>query len=123
MDDLSRVLAMAAVLGSGAIGGVFFAFSSFVMRALGRLPAEQGLAAMQSINVTVINPHFLGGFLGTAVISLAAILVAGLRWGESGATLYATGGALYVVGTFLVTMGRNVPLNTDLEKVGGWVEG
>lgn len=117
MDDLSRILAIVAALGSGAIGGVFFAFSSFVMRALGRLPVEQGLAAMQSINATVINPHFLGGFLGTAVISLAAIGVAGLRWGEPGATLHATGGALYFVGTFLVTMGRNVPLNTALDQV------
>jgi len=87
MDDLSRILALAGVLGTGVVGGVFFAFSSFVMRALGRLPAADGLAAMQSINVVVINPHFLGAFLGTAGISLAAIVVAGLRWGEAGSAL------------------------------------
>ncbi|MFQ5505661.1 MAG: DUF1772 domain-containing protein, partial [Planctomycetota bacterium] len=115
MDDLSRILV--AILGTGIIGGVFFAFSSFVMRALGRLPAAQGLAAMQSINVVVINPHFLGAFLGTAGISLAAIVVAGLRWGKAGAALDATAGVLYFVGTFLVTVLGNVPLNNALEKV------
>lgn len=117
MDDLSRILALAAVLGTGVIGGVFFAFSSFVMRALERLPAAHGLAAMQSINVVVINPHFLGAFLGTAGVSLAAIVVAGLRWGEAGAALHAIGGVLYFVGTFLVTGLGNVPLNHALEKV------
>jgi uncharacterized membrane protein len=117
LDDLSRILALAAVLGTGVICGVFFAFSSFVMRALGRLPTEQGLAAMQSINVVVINPHFLGTFLGTAGISLAVMVVSGLRWGEAGAALYAAGGLLYFVGTFLVTGLGNVPLNNSLEKV------
>jgi uncharacterized membrane protein len=39
-----------AALGSGLVGGVFFAFSTFVMRALARVPAAQGIAAMQSIN-------------------------------------------------------------------------
>ena len=117
MDDMSRILALAGVLGTGVIGGVFFAFSSFVMRALGRLPAGQGLAAMQSINVVVINPHFLGTFLGTAGVSLAAIVVAGLRWGEAGAGLYAAAGFLYLLGTFLVTGLGNVPLNNSLEKV------
>jgi uncharacterized membrane protein len=33
------------------VGGIFFAFSAFVMKALDRLPPAQGIAAMQSINV------------------------------------------------------------------------
>jgi uncharacterized membrane protein len=117
MDDLSRILALAGVLGTGVIGGVFFAFSSFVMGALGRLPDGQGAAAMQSINVVVLNASFLGTFVGTAVLSLAAVVVAGLRWGEPGAVFHAAGGVLYVVGTFIVTGTRNVPLNNALAKV------
>ena len=38
-----------ATVGSALIAGVFFAFSTFVITALSRLPAEQGVAAMQSI--------------------------------------------------------------------------
>ena len=52
------VLIFAAAIGSGLVAGIFFAFSSFVMAALGRLPSDHGIAAMNAINVTVINPMF-----------------------------------------------------------------
>ncbi|WP_010496926.1 hypothetical protein [Paenibacillus elgii] len=58
MGNLLFGLTYASALGSGLIAGLFFAFSTFVMSALARLPAEQGIAAMQSINVTVLNPLF-----------------------------------------------------------------
>jgi hypothetical protein len=47
-----------AAIGSGLVAGVFFAFSSFVMPALARIRPEHGIVAMQSINLTVINPGF-----------------------------------------------------------------
>ena len=55
MGGFTFVLTLLAALGSGLIGGVFFAFSAFVMKALARLRPDQGIAAMQSINVTVLN--------------------------------------------------------------------
>jgi uncharacterized membrane protein len=55
VDRLLFALTLFSALGCGLIGGVFFAFPSFVMNALARLPAAQGIAAMQSINVVVIN--------------------------------------------------------------------
>jgi uncharacterized membrane protein len=71
-------LSVATALGSGLVAGFFFAFSICVMRALGRLPPEQGIAAMQSINVVVLNPWFFTAFFGTAaacvVLGIAAIL-------------------------------------------------
>jgi uncharacterized membrane protein len=69
-----------AALGCGLIAGVFFAFSSFVMRALARLPASGGIAAMQSINVAVLNPVFLGTFAGTALACVLAMIGVLLRW-------------------------------------------
>jgi uncharacterized membrane protein len=53
-------LTLAAALGCALLGGLFFAFSNFVMKALMRIPAPSGIAAMQAINVTVLNPLFLG---------------------------------------------------------------
>ena len=50
-------VALAAAVGAGVNGGVFFAFSSFVMPALQRLPDAQGIAAMQSVNVTAVRPR------------------------------------------------------------------
>ena len=73
MDQLMPVIGTTALLGSALVGGVFFAFSSFVMKALSRLPAAEGIAAMQSINVVVLNPSFLGAFMGTAILSLGAV--------------------------------------------------
>ncbi len=59
------ILIIAAVLGSGLVAGIFFAFSTFVMRALGQLRENQGIAAMKAINVTVLNPWFFLAFFGT----------------------------------------------------------
>ena len=35
-----------AVLGCGLVAGIFFGFSTFIMRALGRLPPSEGIAAI-----------------------------------------------------------------------------
>ena len=115
MNDYSvRILVLLAALGSGLIAGVFFAFSSFVMGALGRLPPPQGIAAMQSINIVVINPIFMGVFLGTAAIAVALAIWAGTHWGEPRAMGVMIGAVCYVVGSLLVTLAFNVPLNNAL---------
>lgn len=115
MDRLVLLLTLAAALGSGLIAGTFFGFSSFVMRALERLPAAQGLAAMQSINVVVINPVFLGVFLGTAALCLGLGGVAVWQWSaRPGAGWLLAGALLYLIGTLGVTMVCNVPRNDDL---------
>jgi uncharacterized membrane protein len=114
VDQLFRALTIIAAIGCGLIGGVFFAFSTFVMRALARLPANEGIAAMQSINIVVINPLFLSVFMGTAAVCVVLIISSLLRWHDSGSVYLIVGGALYVIGTFLVTMIFNVPRNNAL---------
>jgi uncharacterized membrane protein len=106
-----------AALGCGLIAGAFFAFSSFVMTALSRLPPAQGIAAMQSINIVVINPVFLGVFLGTAVLCLAVLISAFVLGPIPGASYAVAGSVLYLAGTFLVTMAFNVPRNNGLAAV------
>ena len=113
LDSWTFLLALLCALGSGLIAGVFFAFSAFVMRALARLPPAQGIAAMQSINIVVLSPVFLGVFLGTAVLGGIAVVAALLRDAPGGAFALA-GGILYVAGTFGVTIAANVPWNDRL---------
>ncbi|MDP3329696.1 MAG: hypothetical protein Q8S60_15520, partial [Parvibaculum sp.] len=60
------LLTLLAALGSGIVAGIFYGFSSFIMGALGKLAPHEGIAAMQSINVVVINPAFFAAFFGTA---------------------------------------------------------
>jgi uncharacterized membrane protein len=114
MSSVTTVVGILAVLGAGLIAGVFFAFSSFVMKALARLPAAQGIGAMQAINVVVLNPWFLGAFMGTAVLSLVMIVLALLQWDQSAAVFQLAAGMSYLIGTFLVTLFGNVPLNNGL---------
>jgi uncharacterized membrane protein len=111
------VLIFAAAIGSGLVAGIFFAFSSFVMAALGRLPSDHGITAMNAINVTVINPLFFLAFFGTAALCLAASAGSALRWTTSSSTLVLLASVIYLVGCIGVTMLRNVPLNNALAAV------
>lgn len=114
IDGLLFAPTLLSALGCGLIAGAFFAFSTFVMQALGRLPSPQGIAAMQSINVVVINPRFLGVFLGTAALCVLLAIAALLTWSEPAALYLLAGSVLYFAGTFLMTMLFNVPLNSAL---------
>jgi uncharacterized membrane protein len=117
LDRYLFILIFTAALGCGLIAGVFFAFSTFVMSALARRPSAEGIAAMQSINITVINPWFMTAFLGTAVACLFLVIFSLLRWNQPGAVYLLVGSMLYFVGTFGVTMVCNVPLNDALATV------
>ena len=75
-----RVLTLISALGCGLMAGLFFAFSVSVMKALGRRPPAEGIAAMQSINVVVINPVFMIAFFGTAVACVAVAISALRTW-------------------------------------------
>ncbi len=117
MNSLFPLVGTIALLGSALVGGVFFAFSSFVMKALARVPSSEGIAAMQSINVVVINPSFLGAFLGTAFLSLGVIVLVLMSRSHPSAMFFLGGAILYFAGTFLVTIFGNVPLNERLAAV------
>jgi uncharacterized membrane protein len=107
-------LKLFSVLGCGLIAGVFFAFSTFVMKALSQQPPAQGMATMQSINITVINPWFMTVFLGTAAVCLFLAIASLSKLHQPSAIFLLIGSLLYIIGTFGVTMVRNVPLNDAL---------
>ncbi|MBI1398001.1 MAG: DUF1772 domain-containing protein [Betaproteobacteria bacterium] len=116
-SSLIPLLATACALGSGLMAGFFFAFSVCTMKALGALPPEQGISAMQSINVTVINRWFLVPFFGVAGLTLVLSVMAVLHWYEPGSPHVVAGGLFYFIGTFLVTVLFNVPRNRRLASV------
>jgi uncharacterized membrane protein len=102
--------------GAGMIGGVFFAFSGFVMPALRRLPAAQGISAMQSINRTAVAPPLMLALFGTAIISGITITWAARSWPEPAAPWMLAGGLAYLAAV-VITMAVNVPLNNALAGV------
>lgn len=61
---MALVAHLISAVGCGLFAGLLLAFTAYVMTALGRLPAVRGIAAMQSIDVAIINPAFLLLFPG-----------------------------------------------------------
>jgi uncharacterized membrane protein len=104
-----------SAVGSGLMAGLFFAFSVFVMRALDRLPAAQGIAAMQSINRTIITPLFMLAFVGTAAASAVVGVVALFRLDRPEGWWLLAGSVLYLVGCILLTGGYHIPRNDKLD--------
>lgn len=117
MATTLSVLTLLTSLGAGVVGGVFFAFSSFVMKALSGLPVPAGVAAMQRINVVVINPAFLGAFLGTGVLSLVCVGASFAPWDGAVSALMLAAAVLYLVGSLGVTLACNVPRNEQLARL------
>jgi uncharacterized membrane protein len=114
LENLLFTLKLSTALGCGLIAGLFFAFSVAVMKALARLPAAAGIAAMQAINIVILNPLFLAVFFGTAVGCVVVMIAALWQWRAPGAAYLLLGGALYLIGSILVTMLINVPMNNAL---------
>ncbi|MBB6221494.1 DUF1772 domain-containing protein [Rhizobium leguminosarum] len=110
---------VAAAIGSGLVAGIFFAFSTFIMTAFSRIPAEQGIAAMNSINVTIVRSPFMALFVPTAILCLVIAVLALMNWRGGASALMLAGAALYIVASFLSTIIFNVPMNDALDKVSG----
>jgi uncharacterized membrane protein len=114
ISGLNYALTLVTALGCGIIAGVFFGFSTFIMKALARLPPEGGIAAMQSVNVLAVNSWFLAAFLGTAALCVVTMVAAVVQLNEPFALFLLLGGLAYLLGCFLVTVVFNVPMNNAL---------
>ncbi len=114
MGGTDMILIAATAIACAIVGGVFFAFSSFVMRALTRMPPGQGLAAFQSINIVVINPAFMTVLFGTGIVCAAWAVYAVMQWQGAASACLIGGSTSYLLGTIVVTMACNVPLNNAL---------
>jgi uncharacterized membrane protein len=114
IDGPYFVLTVLGVVGTGLVAGVFCAFSTFVMRGLASLPAAQGVAAMNAINVTAVLPAFMLVFVGSAMLCAVIAVVTFVLWPDEGTVELLLGSALYLFGSFGVTMIANVPRNDAL---------
>lgn len=114
--DLGLVLTIAAIVGAGINAGVYLTFSTFTMNGLRRLPASQGAAAMQAINVEAPTAPFMSVFFGTALVSLAVAVLAVIDFEPPSSSMAIAGAALYL-SSIVITGAYNVPLNDRLAAV------
>ncbi len=113
MTGTVAVLTLLASLGCGVMAGVFFAFSTLVMRSLARLPPAYAVAAMQAINVAAVRPPLMLALLGTAAICAVLAVVAVV----TSAAFLLAGSVLYLAGVMGLTITYHVPRNNALAAV------
>ncbi|WP_109259208.1 anthrone oxygenase family protein [Hyphobacterium indicum] len=104
-------------LWSAIVGGVFSAFSEFIMAGLLRAEPNAGIQAMQQINKTVIRTQFVAGILLIPVLSiLFAVYGASAVEGPALAALFLAP-TIYIPSVFLMTLFGNVPMNNRLDSL------
>lgn len=102
-----------SILAFAVLGGVFLAFSDFIMRSLSVTSGSGGLEAMQAINREVFRWVFMALFLGMVPVSIVIAVAAFRTLATPGPFIAAA--VIYIVGVFVVTAAGNVPLNNALE--------
>ena len=108
------VLIQIAILAFAFVGGVFLAFSDFIMRSLARTGGEGGIEAMQVINREVFRWVFMALFLGLVPVSMIIVGYTVTNSGGMAGIVMALAGLIYLCGCFGVTLFFNVPMNEAL---------
>jgi uncharacterized membrane protein len=116
INGIPRTLTIVAAVAAAVVGGVLFAFSTFVMPALRRMPGTAGMPAMQSMNkMAPASPAFMLALMGTAALCVGlAGWFAFTRWGERGTAWVLAGCALYLL-VIVITGAYHVPRNDRLD--------
>ncbi len=107
-------LLQCAIVAYAFVGGVFLAFSDFIMRSLAHTGGVGGVDAMQVINREVFRWVFMVLFIGLAPVSLIIAAYGGVYIGGTPGALIMAAGLIYVIGCFGVTVFFNVPMNEAL---------
>jgi uncharacterized membrane protein len=116
IDGYPRALTIIAAVGAGVSAGVFFAFSTFVMKALGRLPTAQAISAMNAINKAAPTPLFMLALFGTAAVCIGLSVVALRHLDQRWAVYLLAASALYLA-CVVLTIIYHVPRNDALALV------
>ncbi len=114
MSPFVFVLLQLSILAYALIGGVFLAFSDFIMRSLAHTGGVGGVEAMRVINREVFRWVFMALFLGMAAVSVFILIYSALNLAGGPGTLILLGALVYLVGCFAVTVVFNVPMNEAL---------
>lgn len=115
MMTFRAILLLLAIISTGLMGGLFFAWTVSVIPGTARTSDQAYVSTMQHINRAIVNPGFVVPFMGVpAILGLAAYLQ--WRVGEIGrARLLVGAAAVYLFGVLGVTAGGNIPLNNALD--------
>jgi uncharacterized membrane protein len=114
MSPFIFVTLQLSILAYAIVGGVFLAFSDFIMRSLAHTGGVGGVEAMQIINREVFRWVFMLLFLGMAAVSILIVIYSAINLTGGPGMLILLGALVYLVGCFAVTVLFNVPMNEAL---------
>lgn len=114
MSPFIFVVLQIAIIAYALVGGVFLAFSDFIMRSLAYTGGIGGVEAMQVINREVFRWVFMALFLGMAIVSVFVVIYSATNLTGGPGMLILIGGLVYLLGCFAVTVFFNVPMNEAL---------
>lgn len=116
-DTVTLIVFGGSAMLMALVAGVFLAFSDFIMRSLEKASPAAGIEAMQQINREVLSSVFVVWLMGLAPVSLGLAAYAWLSVEGPAQTWFIAGALIYVVGTVLVTILGNVPMNNRLDAM------
>lgn len=102
-----------ATLATAMVAGLLFCFAHSVMPGLGTLDDREFLTAFQRIDTAISNPWMMMVFLGSPVLTLAALFLHLPGW--SPAVPWLVLALVLVVATVLITGVINLPLNVTIQ--------
>lgn len=117
MSPFFIIVIQFTIVAYALVGGVFLAFSDFIMRSLAITGGVGGVEAMQVINREVFRWIFMSLFLGLVPVSLVVIGYSVINLAMPASMLIALAGCVYLIGCFGVTIAFNVPMNESLAKM------
>jgi len=115
MKSQDIILALATIF-SAIISGLFFSYTFSINLGLHKLNDKTYLIAMQNINREILNPAFYCCFLGAPILlAISTVLFFDIHSPKFYLILAAS--LSYIIGVFVITGMRNVPLNNQLASV------
>jgi uncharacterized membrane protein len=115
--DWALYFCLFLALWSAVIGGVFSAFSEFVMAGLLRAAPAGGIEVMQHINRRVLRTQFVAGIFSIAVFSLLFAIYAVLVFEGAALVTLLLAPLVYLPTVLLMTVFGNVPMNDRLDAL------
>lgn len=106
---MSNIIVIMFILFNTTISGLYFTFSNTILPMLKQEEdARIGIRIMNRINDVIQNSLFFLLFFGSPLLAVAMVLM------NMNSILFWVGSLLHIIGSFLVTIVKNVPWNNRL---------
>ena len=113
LDTLRAPVLLAATVAAGLQAGTYYTWACGVMPGLAKVDDHSFVSSMNHVNVAIVNPVFMLTFLGTPALAAAAVATS-----SPSARAWGIAALVLALGTVVVTVAGNVPLNDALAAGG-----